>query len=132
MCNQATIEARCRCAMWQRSIAASALHCHVYLYHGTTRPEMDCATQCKLLHGRQQEGGSHRSAPRVRTRPAPRDFGQEIEIMSDLETGEGITRRLWPTETDKFRDHLLRLDPESRRLRFAHSVSDAFIEEYAS
>ena len=52
--------------------------------------------------------------------------------MSDLEAGEGITRRLWPTETDKFRDHLLRLDPESRRMRFAHSVSDAFIEEYAS
>jgi RimJ/RimL family protein N-acetyltransferase len=51
--------------------------------------------------------------------------------MSDLETGEGITRRLWPTESDKFRDHLLRLDPESRRMRFAHSVADAFIEEYA-
>ena len=51
---------------------------------------------------------------------------------SDLEAGEGITRRLWPTETDKFRDHLLRLDPESRRMRFAHSVSDAFIEAYAS
>jgi GNAT superfamily N-acetyltransferase len=40
-------------------------------------------------------------------------------------------RRLWPTETDKFRDHLLRLDKESRRMRFAHSVSDAFIENYA-
>jgi RimJ/RimL family protein N-acetyltransferase len=52
--------------------------------------------------------------------------------MSDLDVSEGITRRLWPTETDKFRDHLLRLDPESRRMRFAHSVSDTFIEEYAS
>jgi GNAT superfamily N-acetyltransferase len=52
--------------------------------------------------------------------------------MSDLEAGEGIARRLWPTETDKFCDHLLRLDPESRRMRFAHSVSDAFIEDYAS
>jgi GNAT superfamily N-acetyltransferase len=51
--------------------------------------------------------------------------------MSDLNNGEGSIRRLWPTETDKFRDHLMRLDPESRRLRFAHSVSDAFIEEYA-
>ena len=39
---------------------------------------------------------------------------------------------MWPTETDKFRDHLLRLDKDSRRLRFAHSVSDAFIEDYAS
>src|SRR5262245_995424 len=52
-------------------------------------------------------------------------------IMSNLETVEGTIRRLWPTETDKFREHLLRLDPESRRLRFAHSVSDAFIAEYA-
>jgi RimJ/RimL family protein N-acetyltransferase len=52
--------------------------------------------------------------------------------MSDLATGEGITRRLWPTETDKFRDHLLRLDAESRRMRFAHSVADSFIKDYAS
>ena len=52
--------------------------------------------------------------------------------MSELNTEEGTVRRLWPTETDKFRDHLLRLDKDSRRLRFAHAVSDAFIEDYAS
>jgi RimJ/RimL family protein N-acetyltransferase len=52
--------------------------------------------------------------------------------MSDLVITGGITRRLWPTETGKFRDHLLRLDPESRRMRFAHAVADSFIEEYAS
>jgi GNAT superfamily N-acetyltransferase len=52
--------------------------------------------------------------------------------MSELHAGEGTIRRLWPTETDKFRDHLLRLDKDSRRLRFAHSVSDVFIEDYAS
>lgn len=40
-------------------------------------------------------------------------------------------RKLWPTERDKFRDHLLRLDSESRRMRFAHAVSDQFIIEYA-
>jgi GNAT superfamily N-acetyltransferase len=44
----------------------------------------------------------------------------------------GIIRKLWATEIDKFRDHLLRLDKESRRLRFAHFVSDAFIDDYAS
>jgi RimJ/RimL family protein N-acetyltransferase len=44
----------------------------------------------------------------------------------------GSIRKLWPTETSAFRDHLLRLDNQSRRLRFAHSVSDAFIEDYAS
>jgi GNAT superfamily N-acetyltransferase len=52
-------------------------------------------------------------------------------IMNDRQLWEGSIRKLWPTETDKFRDHLLRLDKESRRLRFAHSVSDAFIEDYA-
>lgn len=52
--------------------------------------------------------------------------------MSDQSAEEGTIRRLWPTETDKFRDHLLRLDKASRRLRFAHAVSDAFVEDYAS
>ena len=32
--------------------------------------------------------------------------------MSELIAGEGTIRRLWPTETDKFRDHLLRLDKD--------------------
>jgi GNAT superfamily N-acetyltransferase len=52
-------------------------------------------------------------------------------IMNDHPAWEGTIRKLWPTETDKFCDHLLRLDKESRRLRFAHGVSDAFIEDYA-
>ena len=51
--------------------------------------------------------------------------------MSD-QSIDGSVRKLWPTETGKFRDHLLRLDKESRRLRFAHSVSDSFIDDYAS
>ncbi len=51
--------------------------------------------------------------------------------MSDLPWG-GTFRKLWPSETEKFRDHLLRLDPQSRRMRFAHAVSDGFIEDYAS
>lgn len=52
--------------------------------------------------------------------------------MSDQRNWGGTIRKLWPTETDKFRDHLLRLDKETRRMRFAHGVSDAFIEDYAS
>jgi len=51
---------------------------------------------------------------------------------SEYKSDAGVIRRLWPTETEKFRDHLLRLDKESRRMRFAHSVSDAFIEAYAA
>jgi RimJ/RimL family protein N-acetyltransferase len=52
-------------------------------------------------------------------------------MRTDAVSG-GLIRRLWPSESDKFRDHLLRLDKESRRLRFAHGVADAFIEEYAN
>lgn len=52
--------------------------------------------------------------------------------MSEQRNWGGTIRKLWPTESDKFRDHLLRLDKETRRLRFAHGVSDAFIEDYAS
>jgi GNAT superfamily N-acetyltransferase len=52
--------------------------------------------------------------------------------MSDVITTQGTIRKLWPTETEKLRDHLLRLDKESRRSRFAHFVSDAFIDDYAS
>lgn len=44
----------------------------------------------------------------------------------------GTLRKLWPSETDKFREHLLRLDRHSRRMRFAHAVSDSFIADYAS
>lgn len=44
----------------------------------------------------------------------------------------GTIRKLWPTEVEKFRDHLLRLDRQSRRMRFAHGVSDTFIADYAS
>src|SRR5262245_45672889 len=54
------------------------------------------------------------------------------ERLDTQVTGEGTVRKLWRTETGKFRDQLLRLDKESRRMRFAHSVSDSFIEDYAS
>ncbi len=51
--------------------------------------------------------------------------------MSEHRTWGGTIRKLWPNETDKFRDHLLRLDKDSRRMRFAHGVSDHFIDDYA-
>jgi RimJ/RimL family protein N-acetyltransferase len=53
-------------------------------------------------------------------------------MTNDHRSWGGNIRKLWPTESDKFRDHLLRLDKDSRRLRFAHGVSDSFIEDYAS
>lgn len=52
--------------------------------------------------------------------------------MSERQFWGGNIRKLWPTETDRLRDHLLRLDKASRYMRFAHGVSDAFIEDYAT
>src|SRR5688572_27016416 len=42
-----------------------------------------------------------------------------------------MIRKLWPTEMQKFRDHMMRLDADSRRMRFGMAVDDAFIAGYA-
>lgn len=52
--------------------------------------------------------------------------------MSNMSTVDGTIRKLWRTEAFLYRDHLLRLDRESRRLRFGHGVSDSFIEDYVN
>jgi RimJ/RimL family protein N-acetyltransferase len=51
--------------------------------------------------------------------------------MSKSHLGGGTIRKLWPTEIQKFRDHLSRLDEESRRMRFGMAVDDDFIQAYA-
>jgi GNAT superfamily N-acetyltransferase len=62
----------------------------------------------------------------------PIDLALDQDDHTDqLAISSATMRKLWPTEHDLFRDHLLRLDKDSRRLRFAHGVSDSFIEEYA-
>src|SRR5580704_17684600 len=43
---------------------------------------------------------------------------------------EGVIRKLWIGEAAKYRDHVLRLDPDSRRSRFAGGVSDEFVRNY--
>ena len=52
--------------------------------------------------------------------------------MNSHDLPAGTIRKIWPSETDKFKGHLLRLDKNSRRMRFAHGVSDGFIEDYAA
>jgi len=42
----------------------------------------------------------------------------------------GFIRKLFVGETGRYRDHLLRLDPDSRRARFGGAVSDDFIVRY--
>jgi GNAT superfamily N-acetyltransferase len=43
----------------------------------------------------------------------------------------GVIRKLWINETDAYRDHLLRLDRDSRYRRFSGAVSDDFIAHHA-
>lgn len=43
----------------------------------------------------------------------------------------GIIRELWPSEANRFRNHLLRLTQTGLRMRFAHCVSEEFVADYA-
>jgi GNAT superfamily N-acetyltransferase len=43
---------------------------------------------------------------------------------------DGLIRKLWPHEARVYRDHLLRLDRDSRHSRFGGGVSDDFIRNY--
>lgn len=44
----------------------------------------------------------------------------------------GLIRKLWTVETRVYRDHLLRLDLESRRNRFCGAIADDTIRSYAA
>ena len=52
--------------------------------------------------------------------------------MDNDRIGGGRLRKLWVAELGLYRDHLLRLDEDSRRMRFGMAVDDRFIEDYAS
>src|ERR1051325_8377465 len=43
---------------------------------------------------------------------------------------DGVIRKMWIDRAGPYRDHLLRLDKESRRNRFGGAVSDEFIINY--
>jgi GNAT superfamily N-acetyltransferase len=51
-------------------------------------------------------------------------------LMSDLLPDGGLILKLWSGDRDLYREHLLRLDPASRRSRFGGGVSDDFIRNY--
>jgi GNAT superfamily N-acetyltransferase len=51
-------------------------------------------------------------------------------MMHDPLPQGGTVRKLFITEADIYRDHLLRLDTDSRRARFGGAVSDDFIRNY--
>ena len=51
--------------------------------------------------------------------------------MSETKSFNVEIRRLWPSDMEAFRDHLLRLDPHSRHERFGGGMSDDFLVRYA-
>ncbi|WP_265517972.1 GNAT family N-acetyltransferase [Nitratireductor luteus] len=53
-----------------------------------------------------------------------------VKASPDIQPS-GVVRRLRPSELPLFRDHLMRLDRQSRRDRFNGATSDAFLERYA-
>src|SRR5262245_48699689 len=52
--------------------------------------------------------------------------------MHDHLADSGIIRKLWIGEADHYRDHLLRLDIDSRHSRFGGAVADEFIRNYVT
>src|SRR5262245_30841527 len=55
----------------------------------------------------------------------------EESLMHEPLPRGGLIRKLWIGESERYRDHLLRLDALSRRNRFAGAVSDEFVRNYA-
>lgn len=51
--------------------------------------------------------------------------------MAQADLRGGAIRRLWRSDLDAYRDHLLRLDARTRRDRFSGAVADSFLEAYA-
>jgi GNAT superfamily N-acetyltransferase len=51
--------------------------------------------------------------------------------MDEVRSSPVEVRRLWPSDKEAFRNHLLSLDPRSRHLRFGGGVSDDFLVRYA-
>ena len=51
--------------------------------------------------------------------------------MDKAKSSPAEVRRLWPSDKEAFRDHLISLDPRSRHLRFGGGMSDEFLARYA-
>jgi GNAT superfamily N-acetyltransferase len=51
--------------------------------------------------------------------------------MKEVDSSPVEIRRLWPSDKEAFRDHLLSLSPRSRHLRFGGGMADDFLVHYA-
>jgi GNAT superfamily N-acetyltransferase len=74
-----------------------------------------------------REPGAHHNIPVGKRRG---EVGEVI--MSERQSLLVEVRRLWPSDTESFRDHLLRLDARSRQKRFCGGMADNFIVKYAN
>jgi GNAT superfamily N-acetyltransferase len=52
--------------------------------------------------------------------------------MHEVLVEGGLIRKLWSVEADAYRDHLRRLDADSRRSRFGGAISDDMVRTYAA
>jgi len=59
---------------------------------------------------------------------SPEDWTMTTNVNTDAQIS---FRKLWASDSAALQAHLLRLDPESRRMRFGTPVTDYFIEQYA-
>src|SRR5262245_62178951 len=57
---------------------------------------------------------------------------RRLSAMQDPLTDGGVFRKIWIGEIDHYRDHLLRLDGDSRYARFGGAVADEFIRGYVT
>jgi GNAT superfamily N-acetyltransferase len=71
----------------------------------------------------------------LRAQHGARDESAEDElarsIVNEATSSPVEIRRLWPSDEEAFRDHLLGLGPRSRHLRFGGGMSDDFLIRYA-
>src|SRR5271165_2533171 len=64
--------------------------------------------------------------------PATQKNAKRRPPMHQVFIEGGLIRKLWSVETDAYRDHLLRLDAESRRNRFNATIADDTVRGFAA
>ena len=63
---------------------------------------------------------------------ADKSLSSNSTPMREVSIDGGLIRKLWSVDTNAYRNHLLRLDPESRRNRFNATIADDTVRGYAA
>ena len=94
----------------KKAAAAALVFCE--LWHTSIARKTGCTTF--------ERGGYAQGKPQTQ-KNAARPPMQQVFIEG------GVIRKLWSVETHAYRDHLLRLDAESRRSRFCGAIADDMV-----